>query len=917
MGKVKEVFALIVEADVAGGAAAIRSFSSEAKKGLGDAEKAADSFAATSVEIGTKMAASGAAGLAALTALALSAKGAAGDVIGLQKVTGGSAEEMSVLRYAAQQTGVGLDKLTGGLVKLSKTAASDKGADLLAEYGIAARDAEGNLRPVQTLLSEVSDVVAGMANGTEKNDLVTSLFGKSGTGLLSLLSKGSEGMAEFQAEAEKVGAVMGGDTIDAAKRYTAAQRDVVGAVDALKTSIGGDALPFLAAVNEKAAQAATGLASAYDGLPENLRETAVAAGVVGSGTLSAAGGLIAFLGSAGAAAEGASTLKGKLSGLDGKTAALQLGLVTVAVAGFTYALSENAKQKQETLDLYVTDSDDLLAGIGRGDRGARNRASNIIAEKIDIGPQNAAGVIKQALGFWGEDDESRGRADAAKLEMEQLSIAISQLDAAAARTELGEFEKMLMAAGLSAGEAKSKLAPLYEQIGDDAAIDEATKAISGYADAVEGASAKAVTLAEAVAGLADGIDPGELTVYNETLQRGANLYLDVESANKKVEAAQRKYASSTAQDTDSIKRSYEGVEGAYKRLGDAKQALDDILAGDGNNLEQETPEAQLARARAQVLAANSALNANPDDADARTRKDEGLAAEQRAIDRRQAMKRDAVDQGRRVRDANDRIAEAEEGIKKAQEGLRDAQAANLSDIDTAKTDLIRAGVDVITAKNALVEGLMNGSADVDAISTQLQQLVDDGILPQSVLDEFHGDMDTMNVQALTTAGALQVLADSSATATTELAGAVDGLRKMSTFTLAAKVQESVLSSVAGVLGPNGEQYLGYDTYNNSQRGDLGADRARYRERSRGAGGPGNAGQMYRVNDPGPEYFVPNVDGKFVNAGAARTQAQNSQSVSESHTWNINGARSPEATAQQILLTQRGARFRRGQIRTPR
>ena len=169
----------------------------------------------------------------------------AGETAKLQRVTGGTAEEMSRLRFAASQVGLSSDQLTGAFGKFSK-AGLGPAAKGLAEMGISFKDAHGNAKPLKDSLEAVADKFKTLPGGAEKNALALKLFGRSGIDLLPILNKGKVGIEELMAKSDEFGMTIGQDGVDNLKKYKLAQRDMTAAMDGLKVTIGGAIMPALA-----------------------------------------------------------------------------------------------------------------------------------------------------------------------------------------------------------------------------------------------------------------------------------------------------------------------------------------------------------------------------------------------------------------------------------------------------------------------------------------------------------------------------------------------------------------------------------------------------------------------------------------------------------------------------------------------
>jgi len=168
----------------------------------------------------------------------------------LQRYTGDSAEEMSKLRFAAEETGVSTETLAAGLGKMSKAAASTAGEKKFEAIGVSVKDMNGNFKSSSTLFDEVAEKLSTMKNGVEKTDAIMSIFGRSGMQLAPLLNQGSEGIKKFGEEAQKFGLVMNTDALNGVKENTQAHRELHAAVEGMQVQLGQYLYPVLTKVTE-------------------------------------------------------------------------------------------------------------------------------------------------------------------------------------------------------------------------------------------------------------------------------------------------------------------------------------------------------------------------------------------------------------------------------------------------------------------------------------------------------------------------------------------------------------------------------------------------------------------------------------------------------------------------------------------
>jgi len=109
-----------------------------------------------------------------------------------QKI-GISTDELSKLAYAAKFSGVDIDSLQTGLVKLSKAtidAASGTGSasDAFRDIGVSVKDASGNLKSTEALIYDIADAFAKYEDGAGKVNAADAIFGKGGSALIPVLN---------------------------------------------------------------------------------------------------------------------------------------------------------------------------------------------------------------------------------------------------------------------------------------------------------------------------------------------------------------------------------------------------------------------------------------------------------------------------------------------------------------------------------------------------------------------------------------------------------------------------------------------------------------------------------------------------------------------------------------------------------
>jgi hypothetical protein len=115
----------------------------------------------------------------------------AGQMDSLQDITGITNKEAAALNFTLRKSGVEVDKLKTGMTILGKELVNangelDTSGKKLAEFGINALDANGALKDQTVLFKEISDKYNALGTQTERVNLLTEIFGKSGAELVDV-----------------------------------------------------------------------------------------------------------------------------------------------------------------------------------------------------------------------------------------------------------------------------------------------------------------------------------------------------------------------------------------------------------------------------------------------------------------------------------------------------------------------------------------------------------------------------------------------------------------------------------------------------------------------------------------------------------------------------------------------------------
>lgn len=172
------------------------------------------------------------------------------DVNKLKRLTGGTTEEASRLSTEMTLSGVATAKGTTAMQLFSKNlgnASTDgkKSAAMTKLLGKGFVDATGAVLPLTELMGPLADKFKAMPSGAEKTALALKLFGRSGTDMLPMLNKGSEGLALLAKKSDDMGLTLNDSAITAMGDAKSTTRDWQAAVKGVEIAIGGALMPVM------------------------------------------------------------------------------------------------------------------------------------------------------------------------------------------------------------------------------------------------------------------------------------------------------------------------------------------------------------------------------------------------------------------------------------------------------------------------------------------------------------------------------------------------------------------------------------------------------------------------------------------------------------------------------------------------
>lgn len=408
-----ERLAILITADAAGAISEMKKLASEAEKNLGQAENAGSKFSGQMTKVGAAMMGAGAGLLAVGVSAANSTTDMGREVIKLQRYTGMTADEASKLRAVAQLSGVSVDSLAIALGRMSKAAEANSPA--FDKLGVSARDSDGTLRSMSSLLPDIAERFKTMPAGAERTALAIQLFGRNGMEMMPFLVKGREGIAQLSAEAEKMGLVLNDDNIQAIRNNIVAQRELNATFDGLRTKIGLQMLPIL-----------TGFTETMKNIPGPVLDIIGPLTVFGGLGLTAAGGIGMIVGQLGnlktfalSAVTGVKNLVSQVSAMPATFAQAAFAVAAFAIVFQAYQqrLSDAASAGRKALG--------DLSGLSVDTLKAKLEEVNAELDKVKEIDPNGANALEKLFRAFTNADTNQAALKAQKQTLEDAIAAAS------------------------------------------------------------------------------------------------------------------------------------------------------------------------------------------------------------------------------------------------------------------------------------------------------------------------------------------------------------------------------------------------------------------------------------------------------------------------------------------------------------
>ncbi len=275
----------------------------------------------------------------------------------MSRRTGVSAEALSEIGYAAQQSGTDLEDVETGLRRMQRTvveagAGSTGAAEALAKLGLSAEQLR-QLSP-EDQFSEIAKRLNGITDPTERAAAAMNVFGKTGTRLLPMVGD----LDALREEAKRLGITMSTDDARAAAELHEAMSKIKSVLRSVAAAIGSALAPLLK-------EWATWITNIVVGTKKWLKENRgliISALKIGVVILGVGVALVAL----GAVISGIGTIVGVVSSIITGGVALITGTISTAIAiigGIGTAFSAIASVVGAAVGFILTPVGALIVGL--------------------------------------------------------------------------------------------------------------------------------------------------------------------------------------------------------------------------------------------------------------------------------------------------------------------------------------------------------------------------------------------------------------------------------------------------------------------------------------------------------------------------------------------------------------------------
>ena len=167
----------------------------------------------------------------------------AGGTRELKNILGGTAEDMSRLRFAGAELGVSTSSISHAM--LMAATHMERGDKIAKQFGVSLKDASGKTKPSIQLFGEMADRLMSIQDPLKRNAAGLEMFGRGYRDMIPLLKRGSEGIKELGDESDRLGLTMSQKDLDSTKQFGLAVKQLKANLEGVMVTVGRHLIPIL------------------------------------------------------------------------------------------------------------------------------------------------------------------------------------------------------------------------------------------------------------------------------------------------------------------------------------------------------------------------------------------------------------------------------------------------------------------------------------------------------------------------------------------------------------------------------------------------------------------------------------------------------------------------------------------------
>lgn len=241
-------------ANIASLIVSIGSDISKLEKGLSQAQRAIANTGKQMTQMGKTMSKNVTAPITALAAGVVALQKRTGEyadrIQDLSDVTGISTDALQEWDFVARRVGVSTDVISSAFSSLGRrmsqfSRGSGPAVDAAEKLGVAFRDSNGQMRNADDLIMDLLGGLSQMPPDLERAELGTALFGRRWEMLAPVIGRGSDGIEQIRKEAQELGIVMSGESLEAANEFREAFVTFQERISSVGRSLAIDLMPVV------------------------------------------------------------------------------------------------------------------------------------------------------------------------------------------------------------------------------------------------------------------------------------------------------------------------------------------------------------------------------------------------------------------------------------------------------------------------------------------------------------------------------------------------------------------------------------------------------------------------------------------------------------------------------------------------